>query len=397
MSRAGNISALGTLAGMGSIGQGRLLQGIGARRGGYSRGQGLLDQYLVGQDVGAQKDIREAATQSFGAAQEAQTGANVAREQAEGLKKSIESEKAEAQKGILKSLAGSQEQATQSAKNYLQQVDRIKNFLMGELPPEQMTEEDKLALSNLEKYGLNTAQIYGEDVGNLDTLINSIASSAPVAFTGQQKYQTEAEQKAAKNLALLSGQSDIANKIGAAKFDAQVFEGGNKAVEAYKSGAEKSTQQLEQTTGINTPEQAKQIADKYNQGWQAKNSGKRGDEHIQGDQEKFAWFTGGRDYEGDFESLLKLGGAPGTFLRAATDMLGPQAIWNIYTGTGLGGKTQYRRNRAMDTIAQVYNAKLNSINQLNNRYQSRTNLQDYINKKFGLPSPQANPQEVENE
>lgn len=417
MSRAGNIQALGTLAGMGGIGQGRLLQSVASRRGGYSRGQGLFDQYLLGQDVAGQEAIRKGTAESFGAAQQAQTEANVARQQAQGLGKTIEAQKAEAQQGVLKSLAGAQEQAGQSAKMYLNQAERIKNLLNKEIPVDQMTMEDKLILSDLKKYGLDDTTVYGEDTATIDALLQSIAGAAPLAYTGQQRYMTDAEQKAAENLALISGQADIAKKIAGTKFDEKVFGDTSKSIEGYQTGAQKTTDQLQneiraQTAGLNitNAEEAKNALDKFTSGVQAWNQGRRGTEILTGGDKSWlekAFEVGtslgqglrladmliGTSPEANFEHFLKNANKfpETTFLKQAADLLGTNRLMEIYRygdkGKFLGGTTPYRRNFTMDRIREDYDRKLAKINQLHSRYQSKESLQDYINKQFGLPTP----------
>jgi hypothetical protein len=390
MSRAGNVQALGTLAGMGSVGQGRLLQGIATRRGAYGRGQGLLDQYLVGQDVGAQQAIRQGAAETAGAASQALTGASVAEQQAQGLKQSIEAQKAETQRNVLSQLAGRQQEASQSARDFLSQAERIKNIIAEDIKEEDMTMEDRMAMSNLAQYGIDPAMLTTVDANTVESILKNIASSGQVEYTGQQRFLTDAQKKAAQNLALLAGDTEVAKKIEAAKFEPEVFKDANQTIKAQTKLSEDATNVLINKTGLTDKDQAKQAADKYNAGMQQFTGGQRGDEWIQGDESGMSWLVGDRDYQGDFEKTLRgeRASSPNSFIAKARELLGPQAVWDIYSRGGLGGKTQYRRNVTMDRIREAYEQKLNDINTLNNRFQSQTSLQDYFNTRFGIKPQQ---------
>ncbi len=383
LSRAGNIQALSTLAGMGGIGQGRLLQGSATRRGGYSRGQNLLDQYLIGQDVAAQEAIRQGATEASGAVQQAQTGVDVAQQQAEGLKTSIEAQKEQTKQDVLKALAGTQEQATQGAKQYLEQAERIKqaiSSMAGEegIPLDQLNAEDLAALQKLSEYGINQETLTTSD--DLASVLKAISSAGNVQFTGQQRYGTEAEQRAARNLALLSGQEDVSKKITETKFDPKVFADANTSIKAQAEGAKAKTETIERELGWAGPEQAQQKADYFNKGLS----------DFEKSQSLINRALGEGDFmyspEDEFENMLKNGG--GSFLASARQLLGPNAVFDIYRSTGLGGDTSYRRNVALDRIKEAYQNKLSKVNELNNRYKNRITLQDYFNQRLGVTPQQ---------
>lgn len=397
LSRAGNLQALGTLAGMGGIGQGRLLQGTATRRGGYTRGQNLLDQYLVGQDVGAQEAIKQGATQAAGAAQQAQTGVNIAERQAQGLAQSIEAQKEATQKEVLKSLTGAQEEAGQSAKMYLQQADRIKKYLTGQIPKEQLNDEDKLALSELSKYGLNEATVVTTDPKAVDNLINAVANTINTQYTGQQRYLTEAQQKAARNLALLSGQQDIARKISDTEFDPQLFKDANKNIEAAVGQMESATKALETNLGWSGPEEAKKNADILNTALSAVrgrmstdlDASRRGTPQIgdAGDMKNFIHGSGG-DYLLSFPA--------NSFWGAAIRYLGKDTLVNIAAQVeredeGFLGinknSNEWQQDRVIERVASALQNIASNANKLNKRYQSKMSLQDYIKKQAGIPIP----------
>jgi len=415
LGRAGNVQALSTLAGLGGIGQGRLLQGSATRRGAYTRGQGLLDQYLVGQDVGAQQAIKAASAEAAGAAQQAQTSADVAAQQAEGLKTSIEAQKESTRQEVLKALAGTQEQATQGAKQFLAQADRIKQAITsmgGEkgINLDQLNDEDLALLRKLSEYGIDEAELTEAD--DLSGLLKQIAASGNVGFTGQQRYGTDAEQRAARNLALLSGQGDVAKKISETEFDPKVFTDANSKIKAQVSASKQEDERVRAETGlnINNAEEAQNAVNKFNAGSAAFNSGKRGTEWITGGDK--GWFEktlefvtptsiarlgdmlSGSSPEARFESVLNNANRmpEETFIKQAADLLGKDKILEIYRhgagGEFLGATTPYRRNFTMDRIKEAYDKKLAIVNKLNERYKSRTSLQDYIDKKFNLNPPQ---------
>jgi hypothetical protein len=400
LGRAGNIQALSTLAGMGGIGQGRLLQGSATRRGAYTRGQGLLDQYLVGQDVGAQQAIKAASAEAAGAAQQAQTSADVAAQQAEGLKTSIEAQKEQTKQDVLKALAGTQESATQGAKQFLAQADRIKKAIAtmgGEegIPLDQLNAEDLAALQNLQAYGINPATVTTAD--DLAGLLKQISASGNVEFTGQQRYGTEEERRAARNLALLSGQEDVAKKISGTEFDPGVFSDANSKIKAQVEASAKTTDDVK--TDLNatgntfwvpgpkgykeritandlTPENVKKVIDDYNSSVNLHSSGGRRD--IAYDQFGLSIVAVPND------------DPSGKFVRAAYRLLGKDKVQSLYDkieedeGGWFGSSTEYKANRFFDGLRDQLNNTLSKLNVLNNRYDSRTTLQDYINTRLGV-------------
>lgn len=400
LGRAGNVQALSTLAGLGGIGQGRLLQGSATRRGAYTRGQGLLDQYLVGQDVGAQQAIKAASAEAAGAAQQAQTSADVAAQQAEGLKTSIETQKESTRQEVLKALAGTQDQATQSAKQYLAQADRIKQAIAamsGEegIPLDQLNQEDLAALQKLSEYGIDNAEITEAD--NLDTLLKQIATSGKVEFTGQKRYGTDAEQKAARNLALLSGQEDVAKKIAETEFDPNVFEDANSKIKAQVEASTKSTDDVKTdlnatgntfwvpgpkgykekiSAGDLTPENVKKVVNDYTDSVNLHSAGGRRD--IAYDQFGLSIVA------------VPNNDPSGQFVRAAYRLLGKDKVQSLYDrieeedGGPWGATTSYKSNRFFDGLRDELNKTLSKLNVLNNRYDSRIKLQDYFNKKFNI-------------
>lgn len=383
LSRAGNLQALGTLAGMGGIGQGRLLQGTATRRGGYTRGQNLLDQYLVGQDVGAQEAIRQGATQAAGAAQQAQTGVNIAERQAQGLAQSIEAQKEATQKEVLKSLTGAQEEAGQSAKMYLQQADRIKKYLSGQIPKEQLNDEDKLALSELSKYGLNEATITTADMDLVNALLKDISASAATEYVGQQRYLTDAQQRAAKNLALLSGQQDIARKISNTEFDPQLFKDANEKLKTTTSTMGDRTKALEKQTGISNLKNAESIlAD------------------IDSVINRESWYRyGNTDFDlstgpSDLSDRINEGKVdPGSFIGRAVFYLGKDVVNSIISqveddmGGLFGAKDETMNLKIADILKQKLREKQSPVKKLIDRYKSETSLRDYIKKQAGIPIP----------
>ena len=401
LSRAGNVQALSTLAGMGGIGQGRLLQGSATRRGAYTRGQGLLDQYLIGQDVGAQQAIREASAQAAGAAQQAQTGVDVAAQQAEGLKASIEAQKESTKQEVLKALAGSEEAATQSAKQYLAQAERIKNALSAMaggdgIPLEELNSEDLAALQNLQAYGIDPATVTTAD--DLSNLLKGISSSALTQFSGQKRYLTDAEQKAARNLALISGQQDIAKTIQSSKFDPQLFTDANSTVRAQVAGSNLNTEGYEKQFNINTPEQANQLVSDFNKAMStADNMVTTSGPGVPGAEQATS-------YIGDAGDLADWIGAnrwsnftQNTFWPMAVKYLGKQTLIDIanriddeeHGFLGISkSSNQYQQSRIINEVKNILSKVQNDANTLKKRYDSRMSLQDYINKRFNIGLPQ---------
>lgn len=395
LSRAGNIQALSTLAGMGGIGQGRLLQGSATRRGGYSRGQNLLDQYLIGQDVAAQEAIRQGAAEASGAVQQAQTGVDVAAQQAEGLKTSIEAQKEQTKQDVLKALAGTQDQATQSAKQFLAQADRIKQAIAamgGEegIDVSLLNAEDLAALQNLQAYGINPTTV--TTVDDLSNLLKGISSSAITQFSGQQRYLTDAEQKAARNLALLSGQEDVAKKISGTEFDPKLFSDANSTIKAQVEGSNITTKGLEDKFNVNTPEGANKLVKDFDFAMSTANrvatsGAERGTPYV-GDAGDLRDWIGGDGFGKQLSN---------SFWPMAVKYLGKQTIIDIadriddeeHGFLGISkSSNEYQQNRIINEVRDRLNAVKSDANKLKSRYDSRMTLQDYFNKRLGVTPQQ---------
>lgn len=383
MSRAGNVQALGTLAGMGSVGQGRLLQGIATRRGAYGRGQGLLDQYLVGQDVGAQQAIRQGAAETAGAASQALTGASVAEQQAQGLKQSIEAQKAETQRNVLSQLAGRQQEASQSAKDFLSQAERIKNIIGKNIKPEDMTMEDRMALSNLSQYGINQQVLMGADPDIVDSIINEIGSAGQVEYTGQQRFTTDAQKRAAQNLALLAGDPEAAKKIESTEFDPKVFQGANQAIEAQLGTTKQRTNELLSQLNLNENVKPSEVSEMLNTANTVLSYKDATSNESLSDK-------GGSNKEGNLFMLVN----EDTFLQNAAKILGAQRVIDIMNARSKGGDmhdfTPYYVGQLKNAVENQLRDRQSKLSQLNDRYKSRETLQDFVNERFGLPKPALN-------
>ncbi len=392
LSRAGNIQALSTLAGMGGIGQGRLLQGSATRRGGYSRGQNLLDQYLIGQDVGAQEAIRQGAAEASGAVQQAQTGVDVAAQQAEGLKTSIEAQKEQTKQEVLKALAGTQDQATQGAKQFLAQADRIKQAIAamgGEegIDVSLLNAEDLAALQNLQAYGINPATV--TTVDDLSNLLKGISSSAVTQFSGQQRYLTDAEQRAARNLALLSGQEDVAKKISGTEFDPKVFSDANSRIKAQVAASEGSDQTLRTELNLNENITQPEINALLTDADRTLSLKDATSNEALSDKGGFSLSNPMGVFSGP--NILMLLNED-QFLKNAAKILGAQRVADIMEARSRGGDmhnfTPYYVGQLKNAVENVLRQRRSSLNTLNNRYLSRTSIQDYFNQRFGITPQQ---------
>ena len=395
LGRAGNIQALSTLAGMGGIGQGRLLQGSATRRGAYTRGQGLLDQYLIGQDVGAQQAIRDASAEAAGAAGQVQTGVNVAAQQAEGLKTSIEAQKESVKQDVLKALANTQESASQSAKQYLDQANRIRGLLAGDIPLDQQNEDDRALMENLASYGLNEATVNTLDTDVIDGIIKNIASSGVSQYSGQQRYKTDAEQKAARNLALLSGQSDVAKKISETKFDENLFKDANKTIEGQLGTSTQRTEDLQRQTGLTGPEQVTSAIKEYNESLNMKDANRYGStigfDRSTGPSDLIDAIDGNLDGPQTPEQLQALQQRgwhgwvdPNSFIGRAIKFLGKDQVKSVITRVDDegGASDEFMNDRITNILEDQMRSKLQPIQALNKRYTSTMSLQDYITKNF---------------
>jgi hypothetical protein len=399
LSRAGAVQNLGQLASSGVAGQGLLLQNAANRQNPYTRGQGTLDKFLLGQSKEAQQAIQQGASQALSTQQQAQNTANLAEQQAKGAQSSIEAQKADITKNVLGNISNVQGQGTEQAKSFLGEADRVKKLLTDPTEKGYVTDQsgnkyydanqalkDQQLLGNLGKYGIDlNSEVYAADssgnTSELDAYIQSLANTGNTTFAGQTLYTPE-QQSALRNLALISGQPELAQSAEAASF-ASPFSVNTKEIQQSGLVNERQNQigALESFLGTKGADESKAATEKYNSGANAFNQGNRGTEMINND-----FYNG--DREASFKYLLNHGRNASTnensFITKAYDLLGPGRLNQIYNAVGLGATTPYRVNKTMDAIKQAYDAKLAEINKLNNIYSSKTSIQDYINKKFGI-------------
>lgn len=373
--RGTGLLGLSNLASSGTMGQGMLLRANAAKHSPYSRGQGTLDQFLLGQSPEAQQAIRQGAQQAYGAEQQAGIASNVAEQQAKQYASDIEQQKANVTKDILSNISGMQTQGQEAAKQYLSEADRVKNFLTGNLPQDQLTDEDRKALSDLSQYGLGKVEYTGGDEDLNASILKSLANSMNTTYSGQYKYTPE-QQKAAKNLALISGQPDLGAAIQNTDFSTQLLGKGADAAKSVASTSEQAFQDLQKSLGFTKSEDTQARINELTHAINSRDvsTGKRNSQ------------------EGPYEIALRDLYNPETFYGQAGKILGIDAVKKIMGDTreqtgidnAFGASEEYNESITRNNIQEALRNVLNPVQQLNTMFLNRTNLQDYINQKFGI-------------
>lgn len=407
LNRAANLNALN------QISQSQLLQGVGMRTGPYTMGETIFDVGLLSQDPAAQMAIQQQREAAAALAKETGTEASVAESQARGLKSAIESEKEDIKKDVLTSLAGMQEQAKLTAKNYLDQATRIKDILVGNIPESDINEEDRAMLGNLSNYGLGGIDLTLADEDITKQVLGAISSSAGTAYSGQSMYGKD-DKNVARNLALMAGDKDAAKKIEESGVDERFLSGAAKAAEGSLATSAERTKELQQITGLTTPEDTQAAYDQFSSAlanfdnrW-GNSSGEARDisynpSSIVAQIAGMATFGGlgvlGSEafFKNNNQALVNAGIDPNSFMGQAYKLLGPETVKNVLNQVNkeehgfLGirkSSHQYQENRVFDKLKELMQQKFDPIAKLQARHKSKKTLQDYISERFGI-TPQA--------
>lgn len=399
LNRAANLNALN------QISQAQLLQGVGMRTGPYTMGETMFDVGLLSQDPRAEKAIQEQKEAAMQTAAQTAQQAGLAEQRAQALTSAVESEKSDVKKDILSSLAGMQQQAKLKAQNYLNQAGRIKDILVGNIPESDITAQDRAMMADLTNYGIQNVNFDTSEEDINKQILQAISRSGNTAYSDQSSFDLQ-DRNVAKNLALISGDKDLAKSIEQSGIDKGVFRDSAEGVKTQtdileeKRAAEQAEfdrigKALTNYAGMFTGEQPGDIDLSAIPG-----------AYLLGHLSPVAGLVSlAANLFSNAEDDINTGfdaGARGNYVNVAKDILGPEAVDAIrnkwYSRAeekgflGLGGSEIEDREAEFGYLREIQETLMNRLNnygqKLEKRRQSTMSLQDYINQKFGI-TPQS--------
>jgi hypothetical protein len=399
LNRAANLNALN------QISQAQLLQGVGMRTGPYTMGETMFDVGLLSQDPRAEKAIQEQKEAAMQTAAQTAQQAGLAEQRAQALTSAVESEKSDVKKDILSSLAGMQQQAKLKAQNYLNQAGRIKDILVGNISESDITAQDRAMMADLTNYGIQNVNFDTSEEDINKQILQAISRSGNTAYSDQSSFDLQ-DRNVAKNLALISGDKDLAKKIEQSGIDKGVFRDSAEDVKTQtdileeKRAAEQAEfdrigKALTNYAGMFTGEEPGAIDLSAIPG-----------SYALGHLSPVAGLVSlAANLFSNAEDDINTGfdaGARGNYVNVAKDILGPEAVDAIrnkwYSRAeekgflGLGGSDIEDREAEFGYLREIQETLMNRLNnygqKLEKRRQSTMSLQDYINQKFGI-TPQS--------
>jgi hypothetical protein len=395
LNRAANLNALN------QISQAQLLQGVGMRTGPYTMGETMFDVGLLSQDPRAEKAIQEQKEAAMQTAAQTAQQAGLAEQRAQALTSAVESEKSDVKKDILSSLAGMQQQAKLKAQNYLNQAGRIKDILVGNIPESDITAQDRAMMADLTNYGIQNVNFDTSEEDINKQILQAISRSGNTAYSDQSSFDLQ-DRNVAKNLALISGDKDLAKSIEQSGIDKGVFRDSAEGVKTQtdileeKRAAEQAEfdrigKALTNYAGMFTGEQPGDIDLSAIPG-----------AYLLGHLSPVAGLVSlAANLFSNAEDDINTGfdaGARGNYVNVAKDILGPETVDAIrnkwYSRAeekgflGLGGSEIEDREAEFGYLREIQETLMNRLNnygqKLEKRRQATMSLQDYINQKFGI-------------
>lgn len=218
-------------------GQRQLLRQTVAAPGTYTSGQSILDQILLGQSAAGQRAVRGGAQEALGTKQAIGGLLGTTAQRAKDIESEVGKEKERVSKGALEYLSGIQEQATKQGETFAAETRRANELLadptqfgmkmdptLGRVYDPIKAEEDKRIMTTLGQRGLGTGVLV--DPSQSDYLTTVLQGLATGETNINAPYYQGPQQEAARNLALITQQADLAKTIGeTSPFKTAVFTG----------------------------------------------------------------------------------------------------------------------------------------------------------------------------
>lgn len=358
--QAQSLSRFSDYARRGAFGTQNLLRSMAYGQTPYTKGQSLLDAALLGQSKAGQMAIAKGAQEAQQAAAETGQQTGVAEQLAKTAQEQIDAEKekvAGAGLGKIAAIKGSGEQA---AKSLFGEAKELKDLLSGTTklvseeeakadPKKQLEREKQIdMLSNLSKYGISdTASVYGLDETAMSNLLKTIAEPGKTEAAGAMKF-TDAQKNALKILAKL-GKDEAAKKLSET----------TDLASPWKTDASDIEKQSLAKYGIADKEATLKDIDK----------GNKYKKYV----EEMTRLAGRGEFAPGYGRFLEL-----SDIYAKSLGLDPQEVRD------LSAKNYVMVGPRTWTGGKLFGDLANKLTEKQSIMQSKTNLRDYIKKKFGI-------------
>jgi hypothetical protein len=381
--QAGGLIGMGKAGMGGQLGQRELLRSMVAQGGPYSRGQSILDATLLGQNRAAQQAIQAGTQQALQAGQDVGSKIAEAGQIGQQAKSEVELQKQKTTQGLLSSLQNIKSEAEKQATDVTGEGARLKDILSQYAADEKnvvLSDADKEILGNIEKFGIDpNLLVMTNDEAVNKQILNNIINSANLSGAGKYKY-TDEQQRAAKNLALMTGQTDVAKGIEESKFNQNIFSGANSAIKSTTKQPTDVRNQLIKDLNLDPNVSSTQIGQTLNDaGMTLAAKDKTSNDYLSN------YKSGSTNTDDNIKAFLNVD----EFLKKATAHLGRDEVYNImrdrfHNGKDIHGLTPYAVGQLKNAVEDRMKQRYSKLNDLYNRQSSTTSLQDYIKKIAGL-------------
>lgn len=222
--QAAGLSKFSDYASRGGFGRQNLLRSMASGQTPYTKGQSLLDATLLGQDVAGQRSIAQAAQQARQAATETGQQLGIAEQLAETAKEQIEAEKEKVGTSVTEKIGAIEKFGKESAIAFKGEAEKLKSLLTGaekivteeeaaSSPEKAKKREEQISLlSNLSQYGIDpTSEVYATDEAALNNALNSIFNTGSTTPSGDTRF-SDAQRKALEVLSGITKDKKVAER-----------------------------------------------------------------------------------------------------------------------------------------------------------------------------------------
>jgi hypothetical protein len=221
-----NVGQLGGLTTSG-LGQQQLLKQFAAGRQGYSKGQGALDQLLLGQNLSAQQQLQQASGSVSDIPENVRSAIESTQAQASGMTTGINKEKSKVLQGVQSSISDIENRGKAQAQQYSRDASRLVELLKdpskeglvvgdsGTQYSEEQAAIDKRLKGDLKRFGIDpNSQLRTYDPSKVKEIIQEIANKASLVQT--PRY-SDSQRAALQKLAQFQQDENKAGQIAAQK------------------------------------------------------------------------------------------------------------------------------------------------------------------------------------
>jgi hypothetical protein len=362
----GSAVGAGQLGTMTTSGQGQqeLLKQFVAGKTGYTKGQGAMDQMLLGQSAEGQRQLQQAREAVSTLPEDVLSSAKLAQARAQAMDTGIDKEKARVLGGVQSSVNEMEQRAKERGQMYSKEAGRLAELLanpqsQGYVKGERGTEYneqqaalDRQLLKNMGKFGIGAGQSK-LDTSDPQAAARALQEIASGATTGVNARYGDVQRQALQKLSQFQQDEAKGAKIASEK-DKAAFAVGDKDVENLASMKEQRAQAEQEKSNIQDIPQLENVVNARGRvshlDYMSMAEGILGRDVVQSVRQRMDDENGRTDWFG----------ASDEYIDSVTD-----------------GAIQ-------DLIRQKLAPKYQSRDRLALREQNTMSLQDYINKMYGL-------------